>query len=65
MNLPATCEQILQAVPLPDVRPTDDARTAFMKDDAALLTANGRLAAGGNCVRDESQAYAGKGRIPK
>jgi hypothetical protein len=56
--LPQACEKVLQRVPLPAVTPSDDARVAFLKDDAALITANGRIAAGRACVRDERQRYA-------
>lgn len=52
-----TCEKILQPVPLPEVRPTDDARVAFMRDDAALITANGRIDAGRNCVAAVRKSY--------
>lgn len=54
------CESILQPVPLPDVQPTDDARVAFMKDDAALITANGRIDAGRNCVSAVRKSYQEK-----
>lgn len=54
------CEKILQRVPLPIVRPTDDARLAFMKDEAALLSANQRIDAGRNCVADVRQSYGKK-----
>lgn len=56
-TLPDTCEKILVAVPLPAVKPTDDARLAFLKDDAALLTANGRIDAGRNCSADMRKRY--------
>ena len=32
---------------------------AFIKDDAALITANGRIVAGRNCVADVRQQYSG------
>ena len=54
------CERILQPVPLPKIKPTDDARVAFMKDDAALITANGRIDAGRNCIADVRQSYSEK-----
>lgn len=55
--LPDTCEKVLAAVPLPPVKPSDDARLAFLKDDAALITANGRISAGRNCVHDMRARY--------
>lgn len=51
------CEKILQPVPLPEVRPTDDARLAFMKDEAAIITANGRIDAGRDCVAAVRKSY--------
>lgn len=56
------CEQLLQRPPLPAVRPTDDARAAFMKDEAALLNAGERIDAGRGCVADVRQSYGGKAR---
>lgn len=47
-------------VPLPPVKPTDDARLAFLKDDAALITANGRIQAGHDCNVDMRLHYSGK-----
>lgn len=52
-----TCEAILKSAPLPAIKPTDDARLAFIKDDAALITANGRIDKGRACVADTRQRY--------
>ena len=60
VEIPATCERLLEQVPLPPVKASDDARAAFLKDDAALITANARLAAGRACLLDLRQRYAGK-----
>jgi hypothetical protein len=46
---------------MPDVGPKDDARVAFVKDEAALITANERIVAGRDCIADERREYAGKG----
>lgn len=61
-----TCEAILTKVPLPPVKPTDDARSAFIRDDAALLTANGRIATGKSCIAAIRTDYAApkKGSAP-
>ena len=59
-SLPDICERVLQPVPLPDVL-GDDAIVAFMKDDAALIIANGRIDGGRACVRDMREDYAGRG----
>ncbi|MGD9769473.1 MAG: hypothetical protein AB7U62_17700 [Pseudolabrys sp.] len=46
-------------MPLPKVVPgVDDANVAFVKDDAALIAANGRIAAGRACVIDVRKRYA-------
>lgn len=47
----------MRTVALPAVKAGDDANAAFLKDDAALITANGRLGAGHNCVVDLRQRY--------
>jgi hypothetical protein len=39
--------------------PTDDARAAFLKDDAALITAGDRIDAGRNCNADLRKRYSG------
>jgi hypothetical protein len=58
VNLPSTCGRILKTVPLPPVKATDDARQAFVRDDAALITAHGEIEAGRNCITDENSRYA-------
>jgi hypothetical protein len=55
----AKCEQLLGPVPLPAVTAKTDARAAFVRDEAALLAANGRLGAGRSCVADVRRAYGG------
>lgn len=59
-RIPATCERILKRVPMPPVAETDDARIAFMRDEAALITANGRIDAGRNCIADVRADLADK-----
>ena len=59
-TLPDTCEKILRSVPLPAVKPTDQAGDAFLRDDAALITADGRIDAGRGCVSDMRKRYAGQ-----
>lgn len=62
VDLPtATCERILTAVPMPKVSDTDDARAAFVRDEAALIIANGRIVAGRDCVADVRRRY-GRGK---
>lgn len=56
--IPDTCEKVLATVPLPKVAAADDARAAFVKDEAALMRANRRIAAGRACVADVRARYA-------
>lgn len=56
----AVCERVLAPVPLPVVTAATDARVAFIRDEAALITANGRLRTGRACVADVRQRYGGK-----
>lgn len=60
-SLPDICELILTPVDMPAVGPKDDARVAFMKDEAALIVANERIKGGQGCVRDMREDYAGNG----
>jgi hypothetical protein len=50
--IPDTCERILRPVPMPQVAETDDGRVAFVRDEAALITANGRIIKGRDCIAD-------------
>src|SRR5271163_631804 len=60
VNLSAlkTCEQILRAVALPPANAKTDARVAFVKDDAALITARREIEQGRRCVADVRRRYA-------
>lgn len=58
------CERILQSVPLPKIGPNDDARVAFMKDEAALITANGRIRTGRNCIAHVRRSYKSESNVP-
>lgn len=59
----STCETILKPVGFPPAKVGDDAPSAFVRDESALLAANGRIAAGGKCVRDVREKYSG-GKAP-
>lgn len=52
-----TCERLLKTVPLPAATEDDDARSAFVRDEAALITANERLDKGRGCVASVRQRY--------
>lgn len=52
------CERVLVPVALPAVAPTDDARVAFVKDDAALIRASGEIARGRRCLAEQRALYA-------
>jgi len=45
---------------LPAVTAKTKAGVAFLKDDAALITADGRIDAGRGCVHDMRQQYSGE-----
>lgn len=53
------CRRFLDPTPLPPVAETDDARVAFLKDEAALFSANADKAAANKCVAGVQQRYAG------
>ncbi len=57
VKVPDVCARVLRPVPLPQIAPTDDARSAFMRDDLALLTARSEIDAGRRCVTDMTTAY--------
>jgi len=50
----------LAPTPLPAITAQTDASVAFMKDDAALFSANADKALGRACIADVKQAYAEK-----
>ena len=52
------CERVLVPVVLPAISPTDDARVAFVKDDAALIKANGVIGRGRRCLVEQRALYA-------
>jgi hypothetical protein len=58
VKVPTTCERILAPVALPDVKPTDDARVAFVRDDAALIRARSEIYRGRHCIHDQRLLYA-------
>jgi hypothetical protein len=62
VTLPTACELVLKAPALPAVAPTDDARAAFVKDDAALIKARGTIARGRACLAEERALYAAPGK---
>lgn len=55
------CELVLKAAPLPAISADDDARAAFVKDDAALIHANGTIARGRACLQRQRALYAAGG----
>jgi hypothetical protein len=56
------CERVLAPVALPAISPSDDARAAFVKDDAALIAATGEIATGRRCLVRQRQLYATPGK---
>lgn len=60
VNLSAlrTCERILHPVPLPTIKPTDDARDAFTKSYGTLEVASYEIDKGRGCVASVRHRYA-------
>lgn len=58
------CRRLLAHGPLPDIKPTDDARAAFERDDAALIGAYARMDAAGTCIVAVQARYAGRKEKP-
>lgn len=58
VKAPVACERVLVPVELPAVKATDDARVAFVKDDAALIKARGVIARGRSCLAEQRALYA-------
>lgn len=56
---PVECEKFLEPVPVPENGPRDDARLAYLKQKAGLITANGRIVAGRECIHDQRTKYSG------
>jgi hypothetical protein len=57
-----TCEKILAPVAPPAVTAQTDARTAFLRDDGALINANNRINAARNCIATVRKKFAQKGK---
>jgi hypothetical protein len=58
VKMPTACERLLAPVGMPTITPTDDARAAFVKDDAALIKARGEISRGHHCIVEQRQLYA-------
>ncbi len=58
--LPQVCEAFLQPVAQPPVTRQTDARVAYARAADALDTADERIAAGSDCLRDQRTAYAAR-----
>jgi hypothetical protein len=59
VEIPDTCERLLVPVAIPG-GPKDDARVVARARRAALITANGEIEAGRNCIADVRTKYSGK-----
>ncbi len=60
VKLPVICERILAQVSLPAVTADQDARVAFIQENAALLIALRENAAARSCLADLRKRYAAK-----
>lgn len=52
-----TCARLLAPVALPKITAKTDARVAFVRDEAALITARNEIAIGRGCIVDVKQRY--------
>jgi hypothetical protein len=64
VKISSACDRLLAPVALPAVSATDDARAAFVKDDAALLKARAEISSGHHCIVEQRQLYAAPGGKP-
>jgi hypothetical protein len=58
VKMPSVCERLLPPIALPPIAATDDARVAFVKDDAALIKARAEIERGRHCVIEQRELYA-------
>lgn len=58
VKIPLACERVLAPVALPAVGASDDARAAFVKDEAALKRARAEISRGRDCLVMQRQLYA-------
>lgn len=56
--IPASCERILAAVAVPDIKSGEDARAALAETRSALTLANLRLARGRSCFATVRARFA-------
>lgn len=60
VDQPTECEKILEPVPVPANGPKDDARLAYLKQKSGLITANGKINTGRECIKDQRMKYGGQ-----
>ncbi|MFT4117451.1 hypothetical protein [Bradyrhizobium sp.] len=61
VDIPVTCEDLLEQIPLPAFGPDDDAVQAFLWVEAIAIEQNGVIALARACLRRQRSDYAAKG----
>ncbi|MBW7965331.1 hypothetical protein [Bradyrhizobium sp. BR 10261] len=61
VELPTTCEDLLERIPLPAFGPNDDAIQAFLAVEAIVIEQHGVIELTQQCLRRQRLDYAGKG----
>ncbi|MCK1402011.1 hypothetical protein IVB45_17590 [Bradyrhizobium sp. 4] len=60
VEVPTTCEDLLEQIPLPAFGRDDDAVQAFLWLEAIVIEQHGVIALGRECLRRQRMDYAGK-----
>lgn len=60
VNIPTTCEDLLEQIPLPALGPDDDAIQAFLWVEAIVIEQHGVIALARECLVRQRLDYAGK-----
>jgi hypothetical protein len=61
VDLPTTCEDLLERIPLPVFGPDDDAIQGFLQLEAIVIEQHGVIALARECLGRQRLDYAGKG----
>lgn len=61
VEIPTTCEDLLEQIPLPAFGPDDEAIPAFLWVEAIVIEQHGVIELARECLRRQRLDYAGKG----
>lgn len=61
VDLPSTCEELLQRIPLPKFARKDDAIAAYLAMEAVAIAQDGMIELTLECLQQQRLDYAGKG----